>query len=83
MNHILIRSQHWVYTFGDEDVGALGCVFKKKLSRVDFSNPTCVNIRNVTRIYTTDYSSFIITKKRSKSSKKGEKIYSFGLNNYQ
>ena len=32
MNHILIRSQHRVYTFGDEEVGALGCVFKKKLS---------------------------------------------------
>ena len=66
MNHILIRSKHRVYTFGDEDVGALGCFFKKKLSRVDFLNPTCINIRNVIKVYTTDYSSFIVTKKRSK-----------------
>ena len=81
MNHFLILSGHKVYTFGDEDAGALGCVFKKKISRVDFLNPACINIRNITRIYTSDYGSFVIQKKKSKKVQ-SEKIFVFGLNNY-
>ena len=82
MNHFLILSGHKVYTFGDEDVGALGCVFKKKISRVDFFNPACINLKNIERIFTTDFSSFVVRKTRKNKQGKRFKIYAFGLNNY-
>lgn len=84
MNHMLILSRHQVYCFGDKSIGALGNIFKNddKYSRVDPNDFTAIRIRSVKQIYTTYYSSFIITE--THSSKKGtvSKVFAFGLNNY-
>lgn len=71
MNHILILSGTRVYCFGDHTKGALGNVFKNddETSRCDWTKLTCINKRNIERIFTTDYCSFIMLKKRKNSSK--------------
>lgn len=88
MNHILILSGSRVYCYGDHTKGALGNVFKndEKTSRLDWEKLTCINKRNIAKIYTTDYCSFIVTHPSKHSQKDGkfsEKIYCFGLNNFQ
>lgn len=69
-----------VYVWGDKSNGALGNHYRKEKSRVDFSRPTCINKRGIARIFTTDYSSFILTKQNSRD-KRGT-IFAFGLNNH-
>lgn len=63
-------------------MGALGNVFKKERDRCDFLKPTSINLRNIKSIFTSDYSSFLISHNSKKGDKKGH-CYAFGLNNFQ
>lgn len=84
MNHILILSGNHVYCFGDKTIGALGNEFKSNdsISRVDMHNLTSIALRGVKKIFTTYYSSFVITEVNSKKKGVIRKVYGFGLNNY-
>lgn len=80
MNHILIRSNKRVYCFGDNSKGALGNKFHndEKRRRNDWDSLTCLDSSlKAEEIFTTDYSSFILTKNF-----KGRRLFGFGLNNY-
>jgi len=84
MNHILILSGSWVYCYGDHTKGALGNVFKNddETSRVDWDKLTCISKRNIEKIFTTDYCSFIMTHVKKSKNKYNKNIYCFGLNNF-
>ena len=84
MNHVLILSGNHVYCFGDKSIGALGNEFhgNDEISRVDVSRLTSIALRGVKRIFTTYYSSFVITEINSKKKGVIRKVYGFGLNNY-
>lgn len=85
MNHILILSSQRVYCFGDHTKGALGNVFKNddEVSRVDWEKLTCINKRNIERIFTTDFCSFLMSHSlKSVKDKFSKKIFCFGLNNF-
>ena len=73
-NHIVILSGTKVYSWGDNDTGALGTVFRSGLAARDVNEPRALAIRNVTRIFTGGNHTFIIDK--------ANRVFACGLNNY-
>ena len=73
MNHIVLLSNNQVYTWGDNDQGALGTVFRKKVEKSKVKVPTRIRMTQCQRIFAGAYTTFIIRK---------GKLWAFGLNNY-
>lgn len=73
-NHIVLLSHSRAYTWGDNDTGALGTVFRGELEEKKIFEPNAVGLKAIVRIFVGKNASFFETKKRQ--------IYGCGLNNY-
>lgn len=73
-NHIVLLSHSRAYTWGDNDTGALGTVFRGELEEKKIFEPNAVGLKAVVRIFVGKNASFFETKKHQ--------IYGCGLNNY-
>lgn len=59
-NHMLILSRGRAYSFGDNDTGALGTVLRGRLETTKISDPCCLGLKKVARIFTGQNHSFLI-----------------------
>lgn len=73
-NHIVILSNGFAYTWGDNDTGALGTVFRGELEEKKIFQPNALGIKKVRRIFVGKNVTFIENSKHQ--------IFACGLNNY-
>ena len=73
-NHIVILSHRHVYSWGENDTGALGTVFRGDLEDKKIFEPNAIGVKSVRRIFVGKNATFLETLKG--------KIYACGLNNY-
>lgn len=73
-NHIIILAQNKVYSFGDNDTGALGTVFRGELENTKVFEPNAIGLKNVVRIWVGKHATFLENKQHQ--------IFGCGLNNY-
>ena len=74
-NHILLLSAGKAYSWGDNDTGALGSIFRHGSTTHDVDEPRALALKNVTRIFACGNHSFFIDK--------SDRVMVCGLNNYE
>lgn len=73
-NHIVMLSGSKVYSWGDNDTGALGTAFRQGKTATKVDEPRSLTLKGITRIFTGGNHSFFIDKK--------DRVFACGLNNY-
>lgn len=73
-NHIIILSNRMAYSWGDNDTGALGTVFRGELEEKKIFEPNAIGVKQVRRIFVGKNATFLENNKHQ--------IFACGLNNY-
>ena len=73
-NHVVLLTKSRVYTWGDNDTGALGIMSRSQKRKENPEEPAAIKTKNVRRIFVGGNHTFVIDKK--------DKVYGFGLNNH-